>query len=108
MCKKLKTYERDNLVVNTLMEHRGAEDCIIAKELQKILADHGYKLAQWSVGQAIRHIMYERKLPICFINGKGYYWAIRKAELEATIADLTSRMNALQEHIDHLSKFLMH
>ena len=108
MKKRLNTYLRDNLIVEVLMEHRGAEDCITAKELQKILADNGYSVGQWSIGAIIRAIMYERKLPICFINAKGYYWAIRKADLEATISDLAGRQNALQEHIDFLSKFLIH
>ncbi len=101
------TFERDNLVVNILIEHRGKEDPITQKELQSVLESHGYKIAHWSIGQVVNRIAYQRKLPICYVNGKGYYWASRRSEIEDTIADLRSRMNALQEHIDHLSKFLL-
>lgn len=55
----------------------------------------------------INDIAKEWGLPICFINAKGYFWATQKSDIQETIADLQSRINALQEHINHLKGFII-
>jgi hypothetical protein len=73
--------------------------------VKKFLADNGFKMT--SVYNAIIKIMYERSAPICFSNGKGYYWAQTREEIESTIADMEMRRASLQEHIDHLKNFII-
>ena len=45
-------------------------------------------------------------IPICGVNGAGYYWATTDGEIQETIADLESRKTALSEQIAHLKKFV--
>lgn len=102
-----KVFKRDTILFNWLREHKGEGNKVTAEEVQKFLMDNGYSVMRGNIGSLINKIMYERNAPICFSNTKGYYWATSRAELEKTIADLESRRNSLQEHIDHLKGFMI-
>lgn len=105
--KILDVFKRDTLLFNWLREHKGEENRVTSHEIKKFLSDNGYSIKRNNVGSLVNKIMIERNAPICFSNVKGYYWATTREELEKTIADLESRRNALQEHIDHLKGFMI-
>ena len=103
--KYVEVFKRDNLLLEFLKAHKGKANIVASKEISKFLEDNGYKTS--NVGSVISKIMYERNAPICFYNGKGYYWAQTREEIETTIADMESRRASLQEHIDHLKSFII-
>jgi hypothetical protein len=105
--KSYNVFKRDTLLFNWLREHKGEENVVSSSEIKDFLNSNGYSSIKNNVGQIVDRIMYERHAPICFSNGKGYYWAAKREELEKTIADLEGRRNALQEHIDHLKGFML-
>lgn len=105
--KRKATYERDNLVVNLMITARGEENALSAKSIAEYLTKNGYKTQTKYIGTLINNIMYERKIPICYINAKGYYWAKSKLEIKKTISDLESRISALKDHIAHLEIFMI-
>lgn len=100
-------FKRDTLLLNFLREHKGEENKVTSYDVQKFLGENGYSIKRNNVGSLINKIMYDRNAPICYSNTTGYYWATTREELEKTIADLESRRNALQEHIDHLKGFMI-
>lgn len=55
----------------------------------------------------IRKVMFERRLPICSANGKGYFWATTKEEIQMTIDDLQGRIEEMQNRIEHLKSFII-
>ena len=67
---------RDNLIVKYIQQHKGKDNCVSAKELAKHLQDNGYSTKSEAMHVIIRKIMYERCLPICSLNSKGYYWGV--------------------------------
>lgn len=97
---------RDNILVEYLYNHKGAENAASQYDIASYLEAQGYKQKLGTVASLIRRITKERYLPICSINGKGYYWASSKADVQAAIADLEGRVAALTEHIDRLKMFL--
>lgn len=105
---KQEILKRDNLIVEILKKHRGLDNVISTKQVSKELADNGYELNFNTLPETIKRIAFERNLPICSSNTKGYYWASCRADLEHTIADLQSRIKALQEHIEHLQQFFIY
>jgi hypothetical protein len=98
---------RDNILADYLFNHKGAENAVPKHEIAEYLAAQGYPTKDYSVGNLVRRIAEQRHLPICAINGKGYFWAASKADVQATIADLESRMAALAEHRDRLKAFVL-
>ena len=104
---ELQVFKRDNELVDFIKAHRGGESAVTTELICTHLAERGYPTDKRYIGHLINKLMYERNLPLCYINGKGYYWAIRKAEIENTIIDLRCRINAMQEHIDHLNRFIV-
>lgn len=105
--KLIDVFKRDSLVLEFMKEHKGEENIISSHEIQKFLSDNGYCVKPRNVGSLLNRIMYERNAPICYTNGKGYYWAKTKSEIEKTVADMKMRQVALQEHIDHLKQFII-
>lgn len=108
-CNKLteaQQVKRDNILVEYLYNHKGAENAASKHDIASYLEAQGYKQNIGTVAGLIHRITKERYLPICSINSNGYYWPASKAELQATIADLESRIAALTEHIDRLKMFL--
>lgn len=105
--KSCDTFKRDTLLFNWLREHKGEQNRVTSHEIQEFLSDNGYSIKRNNVGSLVNKIMIERHAPICFSNVKGYYWATSREELNRTIADLESRRNSLQEHIDHLKGFMI-
>lgn len=100
--------KRDNLFVKELREnHRGRENSITSEQASKFLGEHGFPIKKSHIGTMINNLAGERCLSICYTNGKGYFWATSKCEIQDTVADLQSRINALQEHIDHLNSFII-
>lgn len=105
--KRMISYRRQDAIIELLVEHRGKEEFITSNQLKKELAERGFEITTTYLGILINKAAFERNLPICYANGKGYYWASCKAEVNETIADLQSRINAMQKHINHLKKFLL-
>ena len=105
---KDQVFKRDNLLVKVLREnHRGSENPMTSEQASKYLSEYGFSVKPRNIGTVVNRLAIEWGLPICYINGKGYFWATKKCEIQNTIADLQSRINALQEHINHLNNFII-
>lgn len=100
-------FKRDNLVVDLLFKHMGEENALPHTDIEKHLENHGYKIGHDRLRNILSRIRQERKLPIVYSRGKGYFWAKRKSEIEQTLNDLKSMQQSLQDQIDVLSKFVM-
>ena len=101
-------FKRNSLLVKEIREnHRGGENPLSSEQASKFLSEHGFCVKTKNICKLINGIAKEWCLPICFINAKGYFWATKKSEIQETIADLQSRINALQEHIYHLNSFII-
>ncbi len=100
------TIKSDNILVDLLAEHKGKEKVISSRAIAEHLTACGYPIKAACVSVKIGRVMFERHLPICHLNSHGYYWASCKAELRESIADLESRIVAMQEHIEHLKSFI--
>lgn len=105
--KRTETFKRDNLLVEYLLYHKGRENAVSRHDIAEYLTANGYEQKASTVHIIISSILKERHLPICSVNGKGYYWAKTKADILASIDELKSRITAMQEHIEHLKNFIM-
>ena len=101
------TFKRDNLLVSFLLQHRGRENCVSSKKISRYLNENGCPTHSDAVHVIIRRIMFERTLPICHVNGKGYFWAETTEEIQASINDMQSRIDQMQLRIEHLQHFIM-
>ena len=70
--------KRDNLLVDFIFQHKGINQIVSSKEISEYLNSKGFPIQQQGIHTAIRDVIFERRLPICSLNGKGYYWAITK------------------------------
>jgi hypothetical protein len=105
--KRTETVKRDNLLVEHLLDHKGRENAVSRHDIAEYLTANNYPQKAQTVHGIIERLIRERHLPICSINGKGYFWAKTKADILASIDELQSRITAMQEHIEHLKNFIM-
>lgn len=99
--------KRDNLVVEFLRQNKGKENCKSSREISQFLIEKGYKIKPENMGFLLTRIINERLLPICSLNGKGYYWAKNKEDILACVSHLKARIVSLQEHINILESFII-
>ena len=104
--RKLQTFERDNLVVDIIFQHKGKENAIPMKELAFILTEKGYKTSVDIVHSIVKRVMFDRHLPICSLTCCGYYWGGSRQDIEDAIDELQSKIDGLQERIDLLKSFI--
>lgn len=102
-----ETFKRDNLLVDFLFEHKGIQNIVSAKAICEFLNERGYHAKPDSINAVIRRVMFERRLPICSVNSKGYFWATTKEEIQMTIDDLQGRIEETQNRIEHLQSFII-
>lgn len=105
--KRVNVIKRDNLLVSFLLSHKGGQNCVSSKEISKYLNENGYATTVNAVHGIIRRVMYERTLPICQLNSKGYFWAEKPEEIQASIDDLQGRIEEMQSRIEHLQHFIV-
>lgn len=105
--KQIDTFKRDNLLVDFIYQHKGAKNVVSTKEIAKYIEERGYKQKVETINMIIRRLVFERKLPICSINSKGYYWANTKQEILDTIADLEGRIAEMKNRIELLNSFVL-
>ena len=105
--RNLSLYERDNLLVHYIREHKGKANIVSAKEISNYLKANGYNVKARYVNTVIVKLMYERSLPICSLNSKGYFWGANRAEIEEAIKHLQSRCVEITKHIEHLQSFIL-
>lgn len=104
--KSKEAFEMDNLVVETIRSHIGKENAISGDELFKILNDNGYHITRKHIINIIKRVIEERYLPVCSLNGKGYYFPKCKDDIESAIAHLQLRVDGLNERINFLKQFI--
>lgn len=102
----VETIKSENVLVNFLLAHRGKENVVSSKEIARHLTENGFPIQVESANTKVKKVMMERHLPICHINGRGYYWASNKAELRESIGDLENRISAMRQYINHLKHFI--
>ena len=105
--KIIDCIKRDNLLVDFLLEHKGAENAVSSREISKYLTAVGFPIKAQSVHSAVSNLIDERRLPICSLNCKGYYWGRTKDDIMECISHLQSRVESLEEHIKHLYNFVI-
>lgn len=105
--KQVDVMKRDNAVVALLSQHRGAAKRLSAKEIGEFLTECGYKTPTGNVHSIIRKVMRERTIPICSINGKGYFWAETQYEIQTAIYEFQGRIYEMQDRIELLNKFIL-
>lgn len=103
---RLSTMKRDNILVAFLSRHRGADNCVSSKAVSEYLAESGFPIQADAVNTLIRRVMFERVLPICSINGKGYFWAETQDEIRMAINELQGRICEINNRIELLNKFI--
>jgi hypothetical protein len=89
------------------LEHIGEKNCVSSKSISEYLGDCGYVVKTDSVHGLVRKIMMSRTLPICHVNGKGYFWAETKEEIQASINDIEGRISEMQNRVKILKKFIV-
>lgn len=104
--KQLKTFERDNLLVDIIFQHKGKDNAIFMKQLATILTQKGYKTSVHSVNARVSKIVLERHLPICSLGYYGYYWGASKQDFKDAIDELQSKINGHQKRVDLLKSFI--
>lgn len=87
--------KKENIIVDLIFSHKGADNCISAEEIVKELHDNGFSIKTRSINTLITKIKMSRKLPVCYKRHCGYFWATKKSEIVATIGDLQSMVNSL-------------
>lgn len=104
--KKIKTFERDNLLVDIIYQHKGKDNAISMKELANILTQKGYKTSAHYINAIVSTVIFERHLPICSLGFYGYYWGATKQDFKDAIAGLQNKIDGLQKRIDLLKNFI--
>lgn len=103
---RLETFERDNLIVSIIFQHKGKENAIPMKELATILNENGYIGLEKSIHSIVKNIIFERYLPICSLVGYGYWWGGSKQDIQDAINGLQDKIDGLQKRIDLLNSFI--
>lgn len=98
--------KRDDALINYLYNHKGVENCVSSKEIAEYITAQGYPLKINTVHGVVARLVTEKHLPVCSYNANGYYWAASKNDIKIAIADLESRINAMQERANALKAFL--
>ena len=98
---------KENLIVDTLWEHNSIDNCVQAEELCNILRENGYNVKTRSINAMITKIKLERKIPLCYIRGKGYFWGRKREDIALTVRDLRLMINSLKEHAEFLESFII-
>lgn len=102
----VETVKSDNALVEFLLSHKGKANVVSSREIAEYLTECGYQIKVGCVSAKVKRVMIERHLPICHLNSNGYFWASSKMELRESVADLESRIVAMQKHIEHLESFI--
>ena len=105
--KRIDCIKRDNLLIDYLLAHKGQNNAVQATEIVEYLTANNFPTAIGSIHILITKLKMERHLPICSTVADGYFWAKSRAEIQAFIDHLQSRIDGLQEHIEHLKIFIM-
>ena len=103
---ELYTFKRDNLVVKIIMQHKGRHNAIKSSEICKILNENGYETKSESIHLIVSKIIKERGLPIVSSSSFGYCWGNSKGDFLITINELQSKIEELNQRIDHLKRFV--
>ena len=99
--------KKDNFLVEVLLDHKGRNNAISRYALAKCLTDNGFYAKPSTIHSIVARVIKERHLPICSINGKGYYWAKSREDILSCINELQMRVDSLTEHINHLKNFII-
>lgn len=105
--KSVEAFKRNAQLVEFMKLHKGNENIVSSKEISDFLISKGWDSKPTHVHSYLRACMYEFNAPICYVNTKGYFWAVRSEEISRTIEDMQSRIKSLQQHIDHLNNFVI-
>lgn len=68
--------------------------------------ERGWKTKPDNVHTIISKITLERRLPICAVVNKGYYWGTSKQDILSCVNELSSKIEALQIRCELLKSFI--
>ena len=103
---RFETFKRDNLLVDIIFQHKGSQNAIGTQEIVRALNERGYSIKPEAIHTIITLIVFERRLPICSMVHKGYYWGTSKQDIYNAIDELQYKIQGLQERIDLLKSFI--
>ena len=103
----IDSFRRDNAVVDVIFRHKGKDNAIGTRELVDALNEMGWDERVEQIHTIVGRIVCERRLPICSIAHRGYYWGASKRDIQDAINDLQNKVNGLQERIDLLKSFII-
>lgn len=100
-----KCLERDATLIKIIMEHRGGDNIVSGVELTRIMNEKGWKTKYRNFANLVSKIIRKYRVPICSLSGKGYFWATSKQEIQASIRNLQSQIDEMQNRINILKQF---
>ena len=103
----IKTFKRDNLIVNIIKSHVGIENAIKSTEIVKILSESGFESKSTSLHTVVSKIIEQRNLPIVSSSSFGYCWGDKRSDFEVAINELQCKVEELNNRIKHLRKFII-
>ena len=103
---RYETFKRNNLLVDIIFQHKGSQNAIGTQELAHALNERGYSVKPDGIHLIVTKIVFERRLPICSMVHKGYYWGTSKQDIQNAIDELQCKIQGLQERIDLLKSFI--
>jgi hypothetical protein len=102
-----QTTKRDDLLIRFISKHQGNENGVSAQEIMEHMSENGFPITYNHLRNLVTKLKLERTLPICYKRGHGYFCAKTRKDIETTICDLESMVRSLQEHIEHLRRFII-
>lgn len=105
--KKQQVKEREKALYDLIWEHKGRDNAIGTAAIAEHLAKLGYPMTATAARHLVVELARKWRLPICHLNGKGFYFATCKDDLRDSICDLQSRIAAMQERIKILESYIL-
>lgn len=103
---ELDAFKRDNMLVDIIFAHKGINNAIGTKELARVLREKGCDVPADHIHVTVSRIVHERRLPICSVTHRGYYWATSKQDIQACIDSIEGKIRGLKERVDLLQSFI--
>lgn len=104
--KHIDAFKRDNALVDIIFQHKGKENAIGTSDIVRELQERGYTSSKESIHTLVGKIVESRKIPVCSVQGAGYYWAASKEDIQSSIEDLKAKIRGLQARCDILQSFI--
>ena len=107
MKKRDFVIKRNIMLKEILLEHKGRENAIKTREICMMMKDFGFEIKPRYLPKLIKSFREEWLMPVCFIKGKGYYMPSCTSDIRTCVTELQVQIDALQETVDFLNKWIV-